>query len=792
MAGNAKMEAPVPEAAIPLASVIDAAPFALVLTDRELRIVSASPSSLTGIDLAPADVAGLSIFEVAGNGFERYRADIERCLSDGAHMPFERLRAKDSSGRMAWHRGEMKAWRDAAGVVGGLMISWHDITEMVEALERSARSEERLIVALSLAEIHVWEMDYCRGELVKAGAESTFFTEEKTFEELAADIFCTIDPRDRAEVKAAWRAHVKEGAPYHPEYRLVRSDDKEVWTTGISKLICDKAGKPLRLIGAMQNITRRKLAEAELIQAKEGAEAANGTKSLFLANMSHEIRTPMNGVIGMNELLLRTNLTAEQKKYAEAVRISADALLGIINDILDVSKLEARKVELESIDFSLNTIVEDVVELLSPKAFEKGLEVAAYLDEGARAAFKGDPTRLRQILLNLASNAVKFTETGFVAVEVSSQPAQDGRTKLRLEVRDTGIGLTEEQKGRLFSSFSQSDQSITRKYGGTGLGLTICRQLIDLMGGEIGIADRPGGGSIFWLEVALEVGQTPVRRGVADLKGLRVLVVDDLELNREIFRRQLEHEGVVVEKADSGRAALAALASAEAEGRPFDVILMDHQMPEMSGEMVVEAVRADLRLTQPQIIMASSLGQPMAADSASFVGFDAFLTKPVRLQTLIEVLGRAAGRAVDVNVEPEVEIPVLPDRAAHVLLAEDNAINTLLATEILRQIGFTVHCVVNGAQAVEAAATLPFDLILMDVHMPVMDGLEATRRIRALPGPAGRVPIVAMTASAMERDRQACADAGMTDFVSKPFKPDAFVAVLGRLMAEPSEGREAA
>jgi signal transduction histidine kinase/ActR/RegA family two-component response regulator len=522
------------------------------------------------------------------------------------------------------------------------------------ALDRTARSEERLNLALGMAGLHIFEVDYKRHELIKAGAEDTFFSEPKTYAEIARDVSVTIDPRDRRVVMEAWRRHLRNGEPFGPEYRIARKDNVEVWATGRMMLIEDEAGQPLRLVGALQDITARKKAEQALFRARDEAEAANRAKSQFLANMSHEIRTPMNGVIGMNELLLRTPLTPQQRRYAQAAKTSADALMVIIDDILDISKLEAGRVELEAIDFSLLHVAEGVVELLMPQAADKGVAVTCHVSEGARTPMKGDPTRLRQILLNLASNGLKFTERGHVDIDIQAEPVDASRRRVRVEVRDTGIGVTDEQKRKLFRNFQQADSSTTRRFGGTGLGLAISRQLIELMGGRIGVKDRDGGGAVFWFELELEVGQELAAPG-------EVVVTSDAE----------------------------------------------------------------------------------------------------------------------------------PAGHARVLLVEDNEVNAMLAGEILRQVGLAVERVSDGAQAIEAVTRGGFDLVLMDVHMPVMDGLEATRRIRRLAGPVGRIPIVAMTANAMKSDEEACRAAGMDDFVSKPFKPDEFVAALLRVLLMAAEAAPA-
>ena len=650
-----------------------------------------------------------------------------------------------------------------------------------DARERAARSDERMKMATEIAQLYVWELDYVRGELIKVGDEFAFFSEPTSFELLSQNLYYTVDPRDLPLVKAAWSKHYREGTPFQPECRLTRGDGREVWASLRLKLIHED-GRLTRAIGAMQDITARKLDELRLLQAKDDAEAANRAKSQFLANMSHEIRTPMNGVIGMNELLLRTRLNTDQRKYADAVKISADALLDIINDILDLSKLEAGKVELECIDFSLHTLVEDVVELLAPRARDRSLEIACHVDAGAQTPFCGDPSRLRQVLLNLTANAIKFTETGHIAVQVRSEADACGTTRVRIEVQDTGIGLNDEQKTRLFRNFQQADASTTRKYGGTGLGLSISRQLVELMGGRIGVQDGESGGSTFWVELDLATGQRPQapRATLRSLVGLRALVVDDLPLNRIIFREQLEQEGATVTEAESGASCLKRLARAHAAGSPYDLVLVDHQMPQMAGDELIARIREHTDWIQPRIVVASSMGSPPEGR----VAYDAFLVKPVRRSALAACLSAVTADAPTAAVSEAVSEQPLAEigSSAHVLLAEDNEINILLTTEILRHIGLSVECVKTGAAAVTAVQERPFDLILMDMHMPEMDGLEASRRIRRLPGAPGRLPIIAMTANAMKSDMEACADAGMDDFISKPLQIGDFVAALNRAL----------
>ncbi|MGD1831485.1 MAG: response regulator, partial [Spirochaetaceae bacterium] len=537
------------------------------------------------------------------------------------------------------------------------------------------------------------------------------------------------------------------------------------------------SGQVRGLIGVARDITEEHALQKELHRAKEAAESSSRAKSLFLANMSHEIRTPMNAIIGLNSLVAKTDLTRKQQDYIGKIGQSARNLLGIINDILDFSKIEAGKMDIEETDFQLNDVMENLSNLIGEKVRGKGLELVFHQDLQIPNNLKGDPLRLGQILLNLCNNAVKFTAEGEIIVTIKLEDLSDDTALLRFDVSDTGIGLTDEQRNKLFRSFSQADTSTTRKYGGTGLGLAISKKLSELMGGAIGVDSIYGEGSTFYFTVKLKIGGGKVNRmAPEDLKGINVLVVDDNESAREVLLSYLEDFSFCAHAVSSGELAIRELTQAKAaEGREYDLVLMDYQMPGLNGFETSRRIRRDLEnVEQPKIIMVTGYGREEVMHQADEVKLDGFLIKPVSPSMLFDSVMQVFGRTSLSSRKKQTVEKSKPEgfeeiRGAHILLAEDNIINQQVARETLEQEGFFIDIVNNGKEATEKVS-LSYDCVLMDLQMPVLDGYEATKAIRSRAEFQG-LPIIAMTADAMVGVKDKVLQVGMNDYVTKPFDP---------------------
>jgi len=698
-----------------------------------------------------------------------------------------------------------------------------DATERKRAEEKSRESEERWKLIFDYAP-DAYYLSNLKGKLIDGNKEAEKILGYKK-EELIGKNFLTlklVSPRQIPKAAALLIKNTLGKSTGPDEFVLNRKDGSQVMVEIRTYPI--KVKDHRIVLGIARDITERKQAEENLQRAMEKleqanvqleasvkradqmtfeAQAANIAKGQFLANMSHEIRTPMNGVIGMTGLLMATDLSEEQRRYAETARSSGEALLSVINDILDFSKIEADKLELEELDFDIRATLEDVAELLALRAHEKQLEFICRIDPEVQTFVRGDPGRLRQILINLGNNAVKFTSRGEVAIQVRLESETEGQIKVRFEVRDTGIGIPQDKIGLLFTAFQQVDASTTRRFGGTGLGLAISKRLAEQMGGEIGIDSLEGRGSTFWFTAVF--GKQPRRERLdapppIDLRGVRILVVDDNATNRQVLAEQLESWGV--RHAETGRAAGAVdiLRAALAEGDPFRIAITDMQMPEMDGESLGRAIKADPAFGDMYLVMMSSFGKRGDAKRLKDIGFSAYLTKPVKQSQLYDCLAMILRGGAEPDKTPDTALVTRHTlhearrRNVRILLAEDNPTNQQVAQSILEKLGFGADVVPNGREAIRALETIRYDIVLMDVQMPEMDGLEATRAIRSgktgVPNPM--VPIIAMTAHAMKGDRELCLEAGMDDYISKPISPRALAEALEKWMDKDQEHQLAA
>jgi signal transduction histidine kinase/CheY-like chemotaxis protein len=546
----------------------------------------------------------------------------------------------------------------------------------------------------------------------------------------------------------------------------------------------------------MAQLSREELME-ELKEAKETAETASQAKGDFLANMSHEIRTPMNAIIGMSYLASKTELTPKQHNYVGKIQSAANALLGLINDILDFSKIEAGKLDIENVDFQLKEVLDNLSIMVTTKAQEKGLEVLFSVHQDVPLSLVGDPLRLGQVLTNLSSNALKFTERGEIIVSILVVNKEQDRVELQFSVKDTGIGLTQEQIGKLFKEFSQADASTSRKYGGTGLGLAISKRLTEMMNGKIWVESKPGEGSSFIFTACFEVKPDEKNKKLVlakILQGMRVLIVDDNESARDILENALQSFSLEVEMAASGSEGITKVEAAE-EGKPFDLIIMDWKMPEMNGIRTSEIIKKHPKLNHiPKIIMLTAYGREEVVDQAKEAGLDGFLVKPMNpsmlFETIKEVFGEKpvweTGSRVGKVLKEEKDLVSI--KGAKILLVDDNEINQEIANELLEQAGLTVAIANNGEEAVKMVAQTEYDCVLMDCQMPIMDGYEATLAIRKEKR-FSSLPIIAMTANTMQGDREKCIDVGMNDHVAKPVNPKELYLALGKWIS-PREGSD--
>ena len=647
----AQAEAEAAAAARLMVTFVESSPVALLMTDRDYRILQVSPQWRVEMGMGDTDVIGHVLFDLFP-GSRELRADYFDRAMAGEVVRRDRIQLALPNGARPWVRTELTVWRDADGEIGGLLCMTHDISAMVEALEQSERSKRRLKLAVEIADLHVFELDYVNQTLQTEGAGDTFFETPKTYEDLKDDTGVVVHPDDIARVAAIWEERVTAGQPFRAEYRLHPVRGQDVWVFGGSEMVLGADGRQHSMIGVLQNITARKQAELAVTQARDSAQAANRAKSEFLANMSHEIRTPLNGVMGVAGALARTELSVDQQDMVRLIETSAQTLESLLSDVLDLARIESGRLTLAIAPFSMEDAVRPVAALFEPNARRKGLDFQIDLPDEAAGVFAGDVARIRQILSNLISNAVKFTSKGVVRLAVSAEPSGEGASQLCFAVTDSGIGFDAEAQKRLFERFEQADGSITRRYGGTGLGLAISRSLAEEMGGSLTATAKPGEGACFSFTVELprreaatpQVADSRRYMDVAELAGSafvpRVLLAEDHPTNRRVVELILGAVGVNLTSVENGQEALDAF-----ESQAFDLILMDMQMPVMDGLTAIIAIReqeaAEGRPRTP-IYALTANAMPEHAEASRRAGADAHLTKPIAAEALIAAVRRAA------------------------------------------------------------------------------------------------------------------------------------------------------
>ena len=755
----------------------------IAIVDAKGIVTYVSPSVFTVLGQLPQDIQHTDWYSlVHPHDVPAVRIRLLDVVA-AEHPPSGAIEAR-LRGTGDWRHVEIRAQDllDTPGV-GGVVLNIRDITERKLAEDALRRRELQLEEAQRLAGIGSFEWDIVGGTLDFSAELYRIYNLPPASEVTFDAAMAMVHPDDRQEVAEITAAALETGGDWEYHCRIVRADGFVRHVHARNQLLRDAAGRPLRMFGTVQDVSGAVATQQALAEARDQALTASVMKSEFLAIMSHEIRTPMNGVIGLTGLLLDTELTETQRHHAEGVRASGEALLRIINDILDFSKIEAGKLELETVDFDLAHAVEDVAGLVSESARAKGLELVAYCRPDVPTNLRGDVGRMRQILLNLATNAIKFTESGEVVIRacLADEPASQ-QVLVQFDVVDTGIGVDPTTAARLFEPFSQANASTTRRYGGTGLGLAICRRLAEAMGGSVGVESQLGEGSTFWLRLPFQEASAPIgplEPVEHSLAGRRMLMVDDNETNRMVLGCQLLTWGIDCDLAAGAEEAMARLRAAAARGESYDLALIDMAMPGTDGIELAGIVKADLTLSSVRLVLVSSVAA--GAEVAAQAGFVARLTKPVRLSNLYDALVLA--------MKPSPSEPVgamsSPSRFGRrsrgtLLIVEDHAVNQEVAKGMVARLGYSCDVVADGIEALDAMERRNYDAVLMDCHMPRMDGFQATAEIRRREADQRHVPIFALTANALAEDREKCIAAGMDDYLAKPVKTIELEAMLDR------------
>jgi two-component system, sensor histidine kinase and response regulator len=748
---------------------------------QNTRICSVNFHSLLGIPPSTQlDDLNLTLSRVHPDDVARMRsAPIDTTPEDPSYRCEYRVLLDDGTQR--WIGEKATVTRAKSGEVTRITGAIVDISDLKRTEAALDSIQSRLERAVRGTQDGLWEID-----LVTNLPWFGLRFEEMlgyTVGDLSAsrDVFQTLmHPDDRERVQQTLLNHVERHATYDVEFRARHKDGHYEWLRSRAQAERAPDGTPLRLAGSTQIITDRKLAEQATIDAKLAAEAANRAKSSFLANVSHEIRTPMNGVIGMSQILSETTLDNTQREYVDIIRGSAKALLSLINDVLDLSKIEADRLELEAVDFDLRDVIYETVAAMALGSAVKGIELIVNVGIDVPLLARGDPGRLRQIITNLVGNAIKFTHEGYVVLDATGTVNEKGRLTLRIEVTDTGIGIPADRLDRLFKTFSQIDSSTTRHYGGTGLGLSIVKRLAELMGGSVGVSSETGRGSSFWVTIDVDAPPAQVHREPVGL-GRRILVVDDIDVSRDSLSRKLKLARFDTVSVSSVDEALQQLA----QPPRFDLVLADELMPRKGGIDLLNALRADPRHAKLPLVLLSLFGSEHDTSQwqhrPNAVGL-----KPIRAATLTALLNQVlTGRTPRKPQSAQTPQANLTFSGQRILLVEDNAVNQRVAQRTLQKLAADVTIANNGAEALERIAESAFDAVLMDCQMPVMDGFTATRRIRELERQSGRgkrLPIIALTANVMSEDRENCIAAGMDAHLGKPMEPAQLIDCLSRYL----------